>query len=210
MIFLTFIAAVFNEIASSATLQFDVINFCDAARSTAQHRVIVFAHNMNISTSSSEIYCRPGVFPFRYTSFLFAVVRASDYSMWAHFKMSLRYHNGGMLKPYKISPGEGQLIASTSRRRRSSRLNPSTYSYVQSRAHRIVQEMNCSATTPSLQFLIEPRTGTLELPASTKTQSKSESHEELLVCPNRARLPYSEFQYQNEHRPQVPIIMYPQ
>ena len=45
MIFLACIAAIFNEIAICTFLQFDVINFCDAAESTTCVRlIIIFVH----------------------------------------------------------------------------------------------------------------------------------------------------------------------
>ena len=49
MLYLTFVAATSKEITIFAFLKFDVINFCDAARSTTRFdRFVLFAHIVSI------------------------------------------------------------------------------------------------------------------------------------------------------------------
>ena len=61
MLLLALDAAISNEIASGAILQFDAVNFSDAAGSATQHAVVIivlFAHNFRQKKTKRKIIPR--------------------------------------------------------------------------------------------------------------------------------------------------------
>jgi hypothetical protein len=58
MLLLTFNAAIFNQMASGAFLQFDVINFCGAAGCTTHHAVAHLKKNITAPIKSAPPQAR--------------------------------------------------------------------------------------------------------------------------------------------------------